>query len=96
MISTAVESILDILSVVGIFLAMFYALAYPIILVFKRKMLHSNTECTAAHIMLGFSAFAIALPFLVAFYLHLSAKVAQLALVLPMCLSLRLLYLCLA
>lgn len=47
---------------------MFYALAYPIILVFKRKMLHSNTECTAAQ-MLGFSAFAIALSFLVAFYL---------------------------
>lgn len=72
MISTAVESILGILSVVaglGIFLAMFYALAYPIILVFKCKMLHSNTERTAAHIMLGFSAFAIALPFLVAFYL---------------------------
>ena len=41
MISTAVESILGILSVVaglGLFLAMFYALAYPIILVFKRKM----------------------------------------------------------
>lgn len=41
MISTAVESILGILSVVaglGIFSAMFYALAYPIILVFKRKM----------------------------------------------------------
>ena len=69
MISTAIESILGILSVVGIFLAMFYALAYPIILVFKRKMLHSNTERTAAHIMLSFSAFAIALPFLVAFYL---------------------------
>lgn len=53
MISTAVESILGILSVVaglGIFSAMFYALAYPIILVFKRKMLRSNTERTAAHI----------------------------------------------
>ncbi len=72
MISTVVESILGILSVVaglGIFSAMFYALAYPIILVFKHKMLHSNTERTAAHIMLGFSAFAIALPFLAAFYL---------------------------
>ena len=95
MISTAVESILGILSVVaglGIFLAIFYALAYPIILVFKRKMLHSNTERTAAHIMLGFSAFAI----LWLFIFHLSAKVAQLALVLPMRLSLHLLYPCLA
>ena len=72
MIGGFVESILSALSVVaglGIFLALLYGIAYPIILVFKRKMLSSDNERTAAHIMLGFGAFAIALPFLTAFYL---------------------------
>lgn len=74
MISGVVDTILSVFSVIaglGIFLAMFLGIAYPAILVFKRKMLRSDsdTERTAAHIMLGFCAFAIALPFFVALYL---------------------------
>ena len=64
-----IEGIVGVILGLGVFLGMLFSIFYPIILVFRQKMLHLANKRKAAYIMLGFSSLALALPFFVAFYL---------------------------